>query len=80
MKLAATLLKDGGGDCLDQKSHGPQTLVTPEPNFYLLGAKSYGRNSKFLLATGLAQIRELFTIIGDRPTLDLYATSVRLPT
>lgn len=79
MKLAATLLKDGGGDCLDQKSHGPQTLVTPEPNFYLLGAKSYGRNSKFLLATGLAQIRELFTIIGDRPTLDLYATSVRLP-
>ena len=74
MKLAAALAGQANGDCLDQTACGPQTLLTPEPNFYILGAKSYGRKSNFLLAAGLAQIRELFTIIGDRPTLDLYAS------
>ena len=78
MKLAAALRGQKSADCLDQQSCGPQTLVTPEPHFYILGAKSYGRNSNFLLATGLAQIRELFTIIGDRPALDLYATAAKL--
>jgi hypothetical protein len=78
MKLAAILLSQVSADCLDQQACGPQTLITPEPHFYILGAKSYGRNSKFLLATGLAQIREVFTIIGDRPTLDLYATRATL--
>ena len=77
MKLAAALLP-AAGDCLDQKSCGPQTLVNPEPNFYILGAKSFGRRSDFLYSVGLAQIREVFTLIGDRPTLDLYA-SVKLP-
>ncbi len=78
MKLAAALAGQTSADCLDQQSCGPQTLVTPEPNFYILGAKSYGRKSNFLLAIGLSQIRELFTIIGDRPTLDLYATAGNL--
>jgi thioredoxin reductase len=73
MKLAAALLGSADGDCLDQTSHGPQTLLNPEPHFYILGHKSYGRNSSFLLSIGLRQIVEAFTIIGDRPTLDLYA-------
>jgi hypothetical protein len=52
----------------------PQALLNPEPNFYILGAKSYGRDSSFLFATGLDQIRGSFSMIGDRPDLDLYAT------
>ena len=75
MKLAAALAGQGSADCLDQKACGPQTLLNPEPNFYILGAKSFGRKSNFLLSVGLEQIREVFTIIGDRPTLDLYASA-----
>lgn len=75
MKLAATMLGSDSADCLDQKPCGPQSLLNPEPNFYILGAKSYGRKSNFLLAVGLEQIREVFTIIGGRESLNLYATA-----
>ncbi len=50
----------------------PQSLVLPEPDFYVLGGKSAGRDSAFTIADGLQQIRQLFTIIGDREDLDLY--------
>jgi thioredoxin reductase len=50
----------------------PGHLVTREPDFYVLGAKSAGRDARFTIADGLNQIRQLFTIIGDRPDLDLY--------
>lgn len=56
----------------------PQLLVQPEPDFYILGAKSTGRDSRFLIGTGLDQVRALFTIIGDRPELNLYATMAGL--
>ncbi|MEZ6071779.1 MAG: NAD(P)-binding domain-containing protein [Pirellulales bacterium] len=82
MKLAAALLaasnttsSDTRVDCLDQSSPGPAALLTPEPDFYVLGAKSFGRNSQFLLSVGLEQVRDLFTIIGDREDLDLYRTT-----
>jgi len=48
-------------------------LIHPEDNFYILGEKSFGRKSGFLFTDGLRQIRQLFAILGDRPTLDLYA-------
>ncbi|MBC7853321.1 MAG: hypothetical protein IAF94_07790 [Pirellulaceae bacterium] len=76
MNLAAALTGNASADCLDQKTCGPKTLLNPEPNFYILGAKSYGRKSNFLLSVGLQQIREVFTIIGDRETLDLYGSGV----
>ncbi len=62
MKLAAALLAEGGDgvDCLDQTSHGVETLENPEPDFYILGAKSYGRNSTFLLRVGYEQVDEVF--------------------
>ncbi len=72
MKLAAALAEQTSADCLDQTSAGAAALITPEPDFYILGAKSYGRSSRFLMALGLEQIRDLFTIIGDREDLDLY--------
>ena len=45
-----------------------------EPDFYVLGAKSYGRRSDFFYWEGLLQIRDLFTRLGDRADLDLYAS------
>ena len=60
MNLAASLLSASGGDCLDQPSGGAETLENPEPNFYILGAKSYGRNPNFLLQTGFQQLDTIF--------------------
>ena len=67
MKLAAHLLaqQGGGGDCLQQSSGGLDTLMSPEPDFYVLGSKSYGRNSDFLLRVGFEQLDELFEEIGN---------------
>lgn len=56
MKLAAALLGETSADCLAQQSHGIATLKSPEPNFYILGAKSYGRSSRFLIQIGLEQV------------------------
>jgi Pyridine nucleotide-disulphide oxidoreductase len=64
INLAAALLKHAGADCLTVPAQGAQTLRNPEPNFYILGAKSYGRNSTFLLRNGFAQVREVFTLIN----------------
>jgi thioredoxin reductase len=44
----------------------------PEPNFFVLGAKSYGRNSQFLVRTGFDQVREVFALITGKSVLDLY--------
>jgi thioredoxin reductase len=60
MRLAAALLGEGAADCLTLGSHGPETLRTPEPGFFILGAKSYGRNSQFLLRAGWQQVDDVF--------------------
>ena len=72
MKIAAALLGQASNDCLDQTAADTAALVTSEPNFYILGNKSYGRDARFLIAAGLDQIRDLFAIVGDRDDLDLY--------
>ncbi len=70
MKLAAALLASagGGGDCLTQASHGAETLTNPEPGFFILGAKSYGRNSQFLLRVGWEQVDDVFGLLGASAT------------
>jgi len=50
----------------------PSSGLTPEPDFYCLGAKSLAGNTDFRFAVGLQQIRSLFAIIGGREDLDLY--------
>lgn len=61
IKLAAALLGEGGADCLATTSVQEAALLqNPEPNLFVLGAKSFGRNSNFLLATGQQQIRHVF--------------------
>ncbi len=64
MKLAAALLGAGSDDCLAQESHGADTLVNPEPGFFLLGSKSYGRNPTFLMRVGWQQVEEVFGLLA----------------
>ncbi len=71
MKLAASLLSQNSADCMNVTSDS-STMVTTEPNFYVIGSKSYGRNSQFLFRNGLHQIRDVFQKIVGRDNLDLY--------
>ncbi|HEV8629367.1 MAG TPA: flavoprotein [Thermoanaerobaculia bacterium] len=66
MKLSAALFAStgGGGDCLAQTTHGVDNLKSPEPGFFLLGVKSYGRNNSFLLRVGWGQVAEVMAELG----------------
>ena len=64
IKLAAHLLGESSDDCLQQTSGGVALLMNPEPNFYIVGAASYGRDARFLLQTGLKQVSELFDTLN----------------
>ena len=72
MKLAAALLGTSSADCLAQESAGADTLKSPEPNFFIIGNKSYGRNPFFLIRIGLSQIVEVFSLISGDEKLNLY--------
>lgn len=56
MKLAAALLDQDTEDCLAGASPDADTLLNPEPGYFVLGVKSYGRNSTFLLRDGWEQV------------------------
>ncbi len=64
MKLSAALLGAGNSDCLAQTTHGADTLTNPEPGFFILGSKSYGRNNTFLMRIGWEQVGEVFGLLG----------------
>lgn len=55
---------------------GKQGWRQAEPNYFILGSKSFGRNSNFLLRTGHEQIRDAFALITGKPKLDLYQGKV----
>ncbi|MGI8802719.1 MAG: flavoprotein [Solirubrobacteraceae bacterium] len=63
INLAAALLGESGGDCLAQGGHGVDTLRNPEPGFFILGAKSYGRDNRFLLSVGWQQVADVFGLL-----------------
>ncbi len=77
MKLAATLLGASTTDCMTQESAGADSLKNPEPDFYILGNKSYGRNPTFLLRIGLQQIVEVFALITGDSIVDLNSRLVQ---
>lgn len=56
LPLAALLLGEAGGDCLATGGFGAEVLKHPEPNYFALGMKSFGRNPDFLIRTGREQI------------------------
>ena len=64
------------------RPHGAIELAHPEPDFYVIGSKSYGRAPTFLLATGYEQARSVVAMLaGDREAatrveLDLSETGV----
>ncbi len=63
--LAAALLSQGGAaDCLTAGAGlDAAALRHPEPRFFTLGMKSYGRNPNFLLQTGFRQVEEVFKLL-----------------
>jgi hypothetical protein len=68
--------------CGSVRPHGARELAHPEPSFYIIGSKSYGRAPTFLLATGYEQARSVAAMLaGDeeaalRVELDLPETGV----
>ena len=63
MALAASLMDSGAADCLAQPALGVDALRNPEPRFFVLGIKSYGRNPTFLLRVGWEQVAEVFAAL-----------------
>ena len=53
--------------CGSVRATGALELAHPEPDFYIVGAKSYGRAPTFLAMTGFEQVRSVVAAIaGDR--------------
>src|SRR5262245_39303362 len=48
-------------------------LRADEPGYHILGAKSWGRDSGFLIRDGFVRVRQVFAAITGDPRLDLYA-------
>jgi hypothetical protein len=66
MKLSAALQGANASDCLTAPAFGADVLANPEPDFYILGHKSYGRNPHFLLETGYQQVTDVIATLARR--------------
>ena len=68
--------------CGTVRPHGARELAHPEPGFFVVGMKSYGRAPTFLLATGYEQARSVTAFLAgdlaaaDRVELELPETGV----
>jgi thioredoxin reductase len=57
--------------CGSVPPHGHRELAHPEPGFYTVGVKSYGRAPTFLMLTGYEQVRSVVAAIaGDMAAAD----------
>lgn len=81
-KALGPLIDPNLHSCGTVRPHGHRELAHPEPGFYTLGVKSYGRAPTFLMATGFEQARSVAAAIAgdleaaDRVELDLPETGV----
>lgn len=65
-RALAPLIDPNLHSCGTVPPHGVDELAHPEPGFYVVGAKSYGRAPTFLLATGYEQVRSIVAALsGD---------------
>lgn len=65
-RALAPLIDPNQHSCGTVPPHGVDELAHPEPGYYALGAKSYGRAPTFLLATGYEQARSVVAALaGD---------------
>lgn len=62
----AELIDPNVHSCGTVRPHGEKELRQPERDFYIVGAKSYGRAPTFLMATGYEQVRSIVAaLVGD---------------
>jgi hypothetical protein len=65
-RALAPLIDPNEHSCGTVLPHGADELTHPEPGFYAIGVKSYGRAPTFLLATGYEQARSVVAALaGD---------------
>lgn len=78
----APLIDPNVHSCGTVPPHGVAQLSHPEPGFYIVGMKSYGRAPTFLMLTGYEQVRSVVAeLVGDcdgarEVRLELPATGV----
>ena len=65
MNLSAALLGHDAADCLTSPAFGADVLAHPEPDFYIIGHKSYGRSPHFLLGTGYQQVKDTIDQLAE---------------
>jgi thioredoxin reductase len=81
-RVLAPLIDPNLHSCGTVLPHGAEELRQPEPGFYIVGMKSYGRAPTFLMLTGYEQVRSVVAeLSGDlaaarRVELTLPATGV----
>lgn len=74
----APLIDPNVHSCGTVSPHGFAELRHPEPGFFIVGMKSYGRAPTFLLATGYEQVRSVAAWLdGDMPAAS--AVQLTLP-
>ena len=67
----APLIDPNVHSCGSVPPHGHRELTHPDPGYYTIGAKSYGRAPNFLLATGYEQARSVVAALaGDIAAAD----------
>ena len=65
-RALAPLIDPNEHSCGTVPPHGVDELAQPEPGYYAIGVKSYGRAPTFLLATGYEQARSVVAALaGD---------------
>lgn len=65
-RTLAPLIDPNVHSCGTVRPHGVDELAHPEPNYWAVGVKSYGRAPTFLLATGYEQVRSITAALaGD---------------
>jgi thioredoxin reductase len=78
----APLIDPNIHSCGTVRPHGEKELRQPEKDFYIVGAKSYGRAPTFLMATGYEQVRSVAAYLSgdldgaEKVELDLPETGV----
>nr|WP_177319908.1 NAD(P)-binding domain-containing protein [Actinoplanes philippinensis] len=81
-RTLAELIDPNQHSCGTVAPHGHRELGQPEPNYYAVGMKSYGRAPTFLMATGYEQVRSIAAALAgdfdaaDDVRLDLPETGV----
>jgi hypothetical protein len=71
VKVLGPMIDPNLHSCGSVSPHGHRELSHPEPGFYTIGVKSYGRAPTFLLLTGYEQARSVAAAIaGDMEAAD----------